>query len=200
MFGSGRAGPSIAAPRHGSFAATGRTAAVTTSVTHLGGIIEATANAVGADSTKARAVFEATAVAHDAVASTVTLGRYHVEVDEPPPLGGEAKAPNPVEYYLASLLSCQIVTWRFWAEKLGIAVDSITARAEGDLDVRGFFGLEDAAETVRAGFQEVRVVIRVSGPDTAKRYRELQDAVDAHCPVLDLTRNPTPVVTRVEIG
>lgn len=169
---------------------------MTTSVTHLGGIISATTDAVGADPAKGRVVFEASAAAHDAVASTVALGPYHVEVDEPPPLGGEAKAPNPVEYYLASLLSCQIVTWRFWAEKLGIAVEEINARAEGDLDVQGFFGLDD---TVRAGFQEVRVVVRVSGPETPERYRALQDAVDAHCPVLDLTRNPTPVVTRVEV-
>ncbi|MBX9640316.1 MAG: OsmC family protein [Mycobacteriaceae bacterium] len=170
---------------------------MTTSITHLGGIISATAEAVGADPAKARVAFEASATGHDAVASTVTLGQYHVEVDEPPPLGGEGKAPNPVEYYLASLLSCQIVTWRFWAEKLGIAVDAITAHAEGDLDIRGFFGLEDA---VRAGFQEIRVVVTVSGPETPERYQELQDAVDAHCPVLDLTRNATPVVTRVEVA
>ena len=39
------------------------------------------------------------------------MGRYSVEVDEPPTLGGEDTAPNPVEYYLASLLSCQIVTF-----------------------------------------------------------------------------------------
>ncbi len=178
-------------------AATGRDPAVTTSITHLGGIIAATGDAVNADPAKARVVFTASAAAHDAVASTITLGQYHVEVDEPPPLGGEAKAPNPVEYYLASLLSCQIVTWRFWAEKLGIEVDEITAQAEGDLDVQGFFGLD---ETVRSGFQEVRVVINVSGPETPERYRELQDAVDAHCPVLGLTRNPTPVTTRVEIA
>lgn len=170
---------------------------MTTSVSHLGGIISATAGAVSSDPTRARVVFEGSAAAQDAVASTVTLGQYHVEVDEPPPLGGEGKAPNPVEYYLASLLSCQIVTWRFWAEKLGIAVDEITARAEGDLDVQGFFGMDD---NVRAGFQEVRVVVTVSGPETPERYRELQDAVDAHCPVLDLTRNPTPVVTRVELA
>lgn len=170
---------------------------MTTSTTHLGGVISATQDAVAVDRANAQVVFRASATAHDAVASTVNLGPYRVEVDEPPLLGGEGKAPNPVEYYLASLLSCQIVTWRFYAEKLGIAVDEITAHAEGDLDVQGFFGLDDS---VRAGFDEVRVVVKVKGPDTLERYRELQDAVDAHCPVLDLTRNPTPVSTRVELG
>src|SRR3954451_12424022 len=170
---------------------------MTASTTHLGGVIAATHDAVATDRANAQVILRALATAHDAVASTISLGQYQVEADEPPTLGGEGKAPNPVEYYLASLLSCQIVTWRFYAEKLGIAVDEITAHAEGDLDVQGFFGLDDS---VRSGFQQVRVVIKVTGPETPERYRELQDAVDAHCPVLDLTRNPTPVATRVEIG
>jgi uncharacterized OsmC-like protein len=165
---------------------------VTTSTNQLGGVIAATHEAVTADTAKAQVVFRASANAHDAVASTVSLGKYRVEVDEPPALGGENKAPNPVEYYLASLVSCQIVTLRFWAEKLGIEVGEISARAEGDLDVRGFFGFDD---TVRAGFGEVRVVVTITGPETPERYRELQEAADEHCPVLDLTRNPTNVTT-----
>ncbi|WP_373122270.1 OsmC family protein [Mycobacterium marinum] len=169
----------------------------TESTNHLSGIIAANRRAVTTDPAQARVVFQASATGHDAVASTVSLGRYRVEVDEPAPLGGDAKAPNPVEYYLASLLSCQIVTWRFWAAKLGISVDDISATAEGDLDAQGFFGF---ADDVRCGFQQVRVVITVTGPEPAERYRQLQAAVDAHCPVLDLTRNPTPVHTRVEIA
>ncbi|QLL06428.1 OsmC family protein [Mycobacterium vicinigordonae] len=170
---------------------------MTTSTSQLGAVIAATQDAVAQNRVNAQVVFRAAATAHDAVASTISLGQYQVEVDEPPALGGESKAPNPVEYYLASLLSCQIVTWRFWAEKLGIAVDEITAQAEGDLDVQGFFGFDDS---VRAGFQEVRVLITVTGPETAQRYRELQEAVDAHCPVLDLTRNATSVLTRLELA
>ncbi len=89
-----------------------------------------------------------------------------------------------------------MVTYRVWAEQLGIRVDDISARAEGDLDVRGFFGFGD----VRPGFGEVRVAVTLSGPEPRERYLELQEAVDAHCPVLDLTRNPTPVRTVVEIA
>lgn len=168
---------------------------MTTSVSHIGGVIAATDEAVQADAKNAQAVFRASATAHDAVASTVTLGKFSVEVDEPPALGGENKAANPVEYYLASLLSCQVVTYRVWAEKLGIVVDDIKAKAEGDLDVRGFFGFDD---NVRPGFGEVRVVVTVTGPESRERYEELQKAVDDHCPVLDLTRNPTPIHTVLE--
>ncbi|MCQ4122144.1 OsmC family protein [Rhodococcus tibetensis] len=167
----------------------------TASASHLSSVITATSDAVSHNPSNAQVVFRASAQAHDAVASTVTLGKYRVEVDEPPALGGDNAAANPVEYYLASLLSCQVVTYRFWADKLGIRVDDISARAEGDLDVRGFFGFD---ESVRAGFGEVRVVVTLTGPESRERYLELQEAVDAHCPVLDLTRNQTPVQTVVE--
>ncbi len=167
---------------------------MTTSTSRLAAVVAASASPAAADPAGAQVVFRASASAHDAVASTVGLGRFSIEVDEPPALGGDGTAPNPVEYYLASLLSCQIVTWRFWAQKLGIAVDDITARAEGDLDVRGFFGTDDS---VRPGFGEVRVVVTVTGPESAERYRRLHEAVEKHCPVLDLTVNPTPV--RVEL-
>jgi uncharacterized OsmC-like protein len=167
----------------------------TASISHLGSVIAATDNAVTEDAANAQVVFRASAQAHDAVASTITLGKYSVEVDEPPALGGDNTAANPVEYYLASLLSCQVVTCRVWADKLGIALDGISARAEGDLDVRGFFGFDDA---VRPGFGEVRIVVTLTGPESRERYLELQEAADAHCPVLDLTRNHTPVRTTVE--
>ncbi|MDV2478263.1 OsmC family protein [Rhodococcus zopfii] len=167
----------------------------TAPVSPLQAVVTANHDAISDDPAKAAVVFRAEARAHSAVASTVALGRFEIEVDEPPALGGENTAPNPVEYYLASLLSCQVVTYRVWADKLGIAVDGITARAEGDLDVRGFFGFDDA---VRAGFGEVRVVVTLTGPESRERYLELQEAVDAHCPVLDLTRNATPVRTVVE--
>lgn len=166
-----------------------------TSTSLLGSVIATTGEAIAQDATNAHVVVGAAAAAHDAVASTVTLGRYRVEVDEPSTLGGEEKAPNPVEYYLAALLSCQVVTYRVWAERLGVALDGVSAKAEGDLDVRGFFGFDDS---VRPGFGEVRVTVSLTGPESRDRYLELQEAVDAHCPVLDLTRNSTPVRITVE--
>lgn len=169
----------------------------TASPTTLDAIREATAEAVAADAANAHVVFRASGVAAGAVASEITIGSHTVRVDEPPALGGENTAANPVEYYLAALISCQVVTYRFWAERLGIALDDISVQAEGDLDVRGFFGLDD---DVRAGFTEVRVTVDLTGPDSAERYEELRRAVDAHCPVLDLSQQRTPVRTVLNVG
>ncbi|MBB5918190.1 putative OsmC-like protein [Nocardia transvalensis] len=160
--------------------------------TPLNDIVDATADAVAGDPAAAHVVFRAAGTPEGAVGSTITLGKHTVRVDEPPALGGTDTAPNPVEVYLSALISCQVVTYRFWAQRLGIAIDDLAIEAEGDLDVRGFFGLDDA---VRPGFQAIRVTVRVTGPEPATRYADLQRVVDTHCPVLDLTAAPTPVHT-----
>ena len=35
-------------------------------------------------------------------------------------------AANPVQYALASLGSCQAITYQFWAEQLGIGFDTLS--------------------------------------------------------------------------
>lgn len=106
------------------------------------------------------------------------------------PLAGADKAANPVEYALASLGSCQAITYRVWAAQLGVKLDKVEVDIDGDIDLRGFFGLDDK---VRAGFNAVRIRVRLAVPKSDARYQELADAVQAHCPVLDLFRNPVPV-------
>ncbi|MGQ0576932.1 MAG: OsmC family protein [Pseudonocardia sp.] len=130
----------------------------------------------------------------EGVRSEITIRDHHMVVDEPPAVGGRNAAPGPPETALAALLGCIVVTYRLWAAKLEIPLDTITVEAEGDLDVRGFFGIDDS---VRAGFGAVRVRVALDGPAGEQRYRELQEAADAHCPVLDLFRGATPVTTEL---
>ncbi|WFN93373.1 OsmC family protein [Gordonia sihwensis] len=165
--------------------------------TPLNSIAAATADAVAARASNAQVVFGASAVATAGVSSEVSLRSFSVRVDEPPTLGGSDSAPNPVEYYLAALLSCQVVTYRFWAERLGVEFDDLTLSAEGDLDVRGFFGLD---ADVRPGFTAVRVIADISGPASDGDYQRLQETVERHCPVQDLTVNATPVTTELRIA
>jgi len=160
------------------------------------GILAATAEAVAADPVRAHVRFTASGTAVGAVATDLTARQHHFVIDEPASLGGDDSATNPVEYALGALLGCQVVTYRFWAAHLGIQVDTIDVSAVGDLDVRGFFGLDDS---VRPGFSEIRLEARVSGPETAERYAELQRVVDAHCPVLDLFSNRTSVRTTLVV-
>ncbi|OZM71436.1 osmotically inducible protein OsmC [Amycolatopsis antarctica] len=157
-------------------------------------VIEGTRTAVDNDPRKAAASFttHATLVPHTRTRVDVRVRDHKVTVDEPAALGGEDTAANPVEYALASLGSCQVITYQFWAARLGIPLDAVEVTVEGDLDLRGFLGFSFSA---RPGFSGISVRVELSGPADAEQYAELRRQVDEHCPVLDLFRNETPVRT-----
>ena len=148
-----------------------------------------TRKAVDADAAKAHVVFAAEGTLVGVTEVDIRTGRHTFKVDEPRSLGGGNVAANPMQYALAALGSCQAITYRVWAAQLGVELDSVTVRVEGDLDIRGLVGMDQ----VRPGFSAVRVEVSVTGPETRERYTELAAAVDAHCPVLDLFSNPVPV-------
>jgi uncharacterized OsmC-like protein len=156
----------------------------------LSTLIADTRKAVADDAANAQAVFSAQGTLVGITEVDIRTGTHTFKVDEPPALGGADVAANPVQYALAALGSCQAITYRFWAEQLGISFDSLSVRLEGDLDIRGFFGFDD---TVRPGFSAIRIDVTVTGPESEERYSELAAAVDSHCPVLDLFTNPVPV-------
>ncbi|MDT7723950.1 MAG: hypothetical protein QOI21_526 [Actinomycetota bacterium] len=160
-------------------------------------VIAGTRTALDTDPRKAAVQFS---VANALVPGTATVVDVRVRdhrftVDEPPTLGGTDTAANPVEVALAALGSCQVITYQFWAAKLGIQLDSVQVTVVGDLDLHGFFGF---SANTRPGFGGVRVEVELSGPDGAERYEELKREVDEHCPVLDLFRNETPVKTSIK--
>lgn len=148
--------------------------------------------AVGADAANGQLRFRVSGNLTGPTEVSLRAGRHAVTIDEPPALGGADAGASPVEHALLAIASCHAIAYRVWATKLGIALDDVEVKAEGDLDLRGFLGLDDA---VRPGFTDVRVTVAPSGPETAERYRELSEAVEAHCPVLDLFANTTPVTT-----
>ena len=154
-------------------------------------LVHATKTALASDPAQAQAKFEAH---HDLVGPcevVVKVGSGHeFTVDEPQALRGSNAAANPVEYALAALGSCQAITYRVWAAQLGVQLDKVEIGIDGDIDLRGFFGIDDR---IRAGFNAVRINVALSGPEDPARYEKLAAAVDAHCPVLDLFRNPVPV-------
>lgn len=158
--------------------------------TDLKTILDDTATAIAGDRSLAAVSISADCALVGVHQVAVRLNDRVVTSDQPPMLGGDGSAPNPVEIALAALGSCQAQTYRFWSEKLGIRIDDVSVDIQGDLDIQGIFGLRDG---VRPGFSDVRLNVRLSGPEPQERYEELRRAVDDHCPVLDVFANPVPV-------
>jgi putative redox protein len=127
--------------------------------------------------------------------SEVRIRDFRIAVDEPPTLGGKDTAPNPVEYALAALATCQEITYRLHADHLGIPLDSVSVSLEGDIDLRGFFAVDDS---VRPGFRAIRGTVTLESSAPSEDLERLKAHVDAHCPVLDLVSNATPLALELQ--
>lgn len=122
--------------------------------------------------------------------STVSTRQFSFDADEPEELGGRDTAPNPVEYLLAALATCQEVTYRLYADALHIPLDGVSVKLEGALDLRGFLDVDDS---VRPGYLRINGTVTLDSPAGDEDLARLKQTVDRHCPVLDSLRNPTPV-------
>jgi uncharacterized OsmC-like protein len=140
------------------------------------------------------ATFTATSRQVSGLKSEVAIRGFKIIVDEPPSLAGTDEGPNPAELALAALASCQEITYRLYADKLGVPVDAISVKLDGDIDLRGFFAVD---ANVRPGFTEIRGTVTIESPASTADIARLRATVDAHCPILDLLSRATPIKLEV---
>jgi uncharacterized OsmC-like protein len=114
---------------------------------------------------------------------------FVLEADEPPLLLGENKGPNAGEYLLQALAACLTGTIVYHAAARGIALEGLQCTVEGDVDVQGFLGLD---ESVRPGFQQIRVAFKAAGDFDDEQLAELGRLVN-YSPVRDTVSNPVSV-------
>ena len=115
---------------------------------------------------------------------------FELHNDEPPVLLSGDKAPNPVEYILHGMAGCITTTLVYHAAARGIKIEEVETSFEGDLDLRGFLGLN---ENIRKGYQEIRVNVNVNADCPKDVIDELVRFAKDHSPVFDIVQNPVPV-------
>ncbi len=163
--------------------------AVHLQVDRLGTVIEQLRTDLGNAPDPPIATFAASTSLVDEYRTEVRIREFTLEVDEPPLIGGTDTGPTPVELVLAALGTCQEIVYATYARVLGIPLDGVAVNAEGRLDLRGFFGVAD----VPAGFQDVTFTVDITSPASAEDVTRLVAAVNAHCPVLDILKQPVAV-------
>lgn len=149
-----------------------------------------------ADADAAKATFESKSALQEGLRTEVSIRQHALTVDEPPALGGADSGPNPVELILAALGTCQEITYRAYASALDIPLDKVSVTVEGDIDLRGFFAVDDS---VRAGYQAIRGTVNLESSASEEQLELLRNAVNAHCPVLDVLSQPVPVELDLKI-
>ena len=118
---------------------------------------------------------------------------FVLDADEPPVLLGENQGPNAGEYLLQALAACLSGTIVYHAAARGIALEGLECTVEGDADLQGFLGLDEA---VRPGFQQIRLAFKATGDFDDDELAELA-RLASYSPVRDTVSNPVPVAIEV---
>jgi len=83
---------------------------------------------------------------------------FELHADEPPILAGNDEGANPVEHLLHALASCVTTSLVAHAAVKGIHIEELEAAVEGDIDLRGFLGLDPK---VPKGYTNIRMTYTV---------------------------------------
>jgi uncharacterized OsmC-like protein len=104
---------------------------------------------------------------------------FTIEIDEPCELGGSNRFANPQEHLLAALNACMTVGYVAQCTVRGITLEKLEIETEGDIDLRGFLGLDPA---VPPGYQSLNYTVRIKGSGTREQFAEVHKAVMATSP------------------
>ena len=122
---------------------------------------------------------------------------FKIAADEPFELLGGNSAPNPQELLMSAVNACMMVGYIAQASVRGIRLESCTIETKGELDLRGFLGLD---ETVPNGYRHVDYTVTMKGDGTAEDYEAIHQAVMATSPNYFNMANPIQMRGTLRIG
>jgi uncharacterized OsmC-like protein len=120
---------------------------------------------------------------------------FIIHADEPVALLGRDQAPNPAEYLLKALAACVTTSMVYHAAARGIEIAEVESTIEGEVDVRGFLGLD---ESVRNGFQNIQLTLAVQADVTDEQLQELAALGPKFSPVFDSVATGVPMTVRAK--
>lgn len=113
------------------------------------------------------------------IGETDVQRRFTIKSDEPLELCGTNEHPNPQEYLLSALNACMMVGYAAIAGMMGITLTRLEVTTTGDIDLRGFLGLDP---NVANGYERLQQSVRIAGDGTEAQFRELHEKVKATSP------------------
>jgi len=120
--------------------------------------------------------------------STIIRG-FTIKADEPVGLLGSNTAPNAVELVLSALGACLTVGVAYVAAQRGITIQSLNFTIEGELDIRGFFGMKG----IHPGYERIGVTVHLQADAAREELETLLTTVIETSPVRDIIARNVPL-------
>lgn len=104
---------------------------------------------------------------------------FEIRADEPRELLGTNSAPNPQELLMSALNACMTVGYVAGAATRGITLEKLEIETSGELDLRGFLGLDDS---VPPGYEKLDYIVHIAGNGTPEQFADIHRTVMATSP------------------
>lgn len=115
---------------------------------------------------------------------------FQFETDHPEVFAAADNGATPVEMVLVGLAGCLSAGVAAVAQNRGIALNSVKATLEADMDLRGILGVD---APVRNGFEAIRVRYEIDADATEAEIQALVAQSQKRSAVFDIVTNPTDV-------
>jgi uncharacterized OsmC-like protein len=122
---------------------------------------------------------------------------FTIRADEPLELGGTNRDPNPQELLLAALNACMTVGYVAACTLEGIEVRDLRIETSGDIDLRGFLGLDP---DVKAGYDALTYTVFLSANATPAQLERVHDFVCRTSPNRFNVAQPIRLETRLVVA
>ena len=121
---------------------------------------------------------------------------FTISIDEPTELGGTNQFANPQEYLLTAMNACIMVGYAVGCSMEGIELEEIRIETEGDIDLRGFLGLDP---NIKPGYDDISYTVHIKGNGTPEQFQKVHETVCATSPNRFNIANPIKLNSKLVV-
>jgi uncharacterized OsmC-like protein len=125
----------------------------------------------------------------------IRIRDFQVITDSPPDFAGYDLGPSSPELVFGALGSCLTHSYLIQAAALDVPIESIEVEVEALIDPRAG---SPGHETTPVYPQNISTVVRIDSPVPVADIERLRDNVGTACPILNLTKTPQTIATRID--
>jgi organic hydroperoxide reductase OsmC/OhrA len=119
-------------------------------------------------------------------------GRPEIDVATPPEFGGPSGVWSPEQLFVASVDSCLMSTFLFFAEKSAIRICSYDSTTVGRMD--------KTPDGLRFTAMDVNITVGVDADSDLEKAARLQSKLEKYCPISTSLRCPVTLHLKVTAG
>ena len=118
-------------------------------------------------------------------------GEQEIQIDNAPFMGGQGRAPNPLQLCLTGMASCFMGTFASVAAEKGVELKNFRVEIENEVNLERPLGVSDKPVT-----EGIKITVFAEGVDK-NTLEQLKEEAMKRCPAVFCITNPIPLDVKI---